>query len=104
MNTILNKAELPNLNKLSKKTHNITTINLSLLVNKFNNILKSQNLDLSLQDIFKFKSDFNKNTSSQILDNIFESINYKNLAGIRLEAKGRLTKRFTASRSLFKVK
>jgi hypothetical protein len=26
------------------------------------------------------------------------------LAGVRLEAKGRLTKRFTASRSVFKVK
>ena len=26
------------------------------------------------------------------------------MAGVRLEAKGRLTKRFTASRSVFKIK
>jgi hypothetical protein len=29
---------------------------------------------------------------------------HKDMAGIRLEAKGRLTRRFTASRSVFKIK
>jgi hypothetical protein len=32
------------------------------------------------------------------------SLNHKNMAGVRLEAKGRLTRRFTASRSVFKIK
>ena len=31
-------------------------------------------------------------------------LKHKAIAGVRLEAKGRLTKRFTASRSLFKLK
>ena len=31
-------------------------------------------------------------------------LNYKNISGVRLEVKGRLTRRFTASRSLFKIK
>jgi hypothetical protein len=35
---------------------------------------------------------------------IFNSINYKNLSGLRLEVKGRLSKRNRADRSLFKVK
>lgn len=35
---------------------------------------------------------------------ILNSIKYKWITGVRLEAKGRLTKRFTASRSLFKFR
>ena len=31
---------------------------------------------------------------------IFNSINYKNMSGIRLEVKGRLTKRYRADRSI----
>lgn len=38
------------------------------------------------------------------LDLVLNSLKNKNIAGVRLEAKGRLTKRFTASRSVFKVK
>jgi hypothetical protein len=36
--------------------------------------------------------------------NIFNSLKYKHLGGFRLEAKGRLNKRYTAARSLNKVK
>jgi Mitochondrial ribosomal protein (VAR1) len=35
---------------------------------------------------------------------ILRSLKHINMAGIRIEAKGRLTKRFTASRSIFKMK
>lgn len=38
------------------------------------------------------------------LNLVISNLKYKKLAGVRLEAKGRLTKRFTASRSVFKVK
>lgn len=38
------------------------------------------------------------------LDLVINSLKYKAMAGVRLEAKGRLTRRFTASRSVFKVK
>ena len=51
--------------------------------------------------------DFNfnlKKNYAKIYDIIFNSINYKNLGGIKLEVKGRLTKRNRADRSLFKVK
>jgi hypothetical protein len=51
--------------------------------------------------------DFNfnlKKNYAKIYDIIFNSINYKNLGGIKLEVKGRLTKRNRADKSLFKVK
>ena len=44
------------------------------------------------------------NDNKHIRNTILNALKYKKVAGVRLEAKGRLTKRFTASRSLFKVK
>lgn len=41
---------------------------------------------------------------SNPLDLVISSLKYKTTAGVRLETRGRLTKRFTASRSVFKVK
>lgn len=35
---------------------------------------------------------------------LFNHLKHKAIGGVRLEAKGRLTRRFTASRSVFKVK
>jgi hypothetical protein len=37
-------------------------------------------------------------------NNIFNSIHYKNIAGIRLEVKGRLTKRYRADRAICALK
>jgi hypothetical protein len=44
------------------------------------------------------------NTSSLLISFVLNSIKHKEMAGARLEAKGRLTRRFTASRSVFKIK
>jgi hypothetical protein len=46
----------------------------------------------------------NYSTSHKIYEIIFHSINYKNLGGIRLEAKGRLTRRNRADRAVYKLK
>jgi len=46
----------------------------------------------------------NSNKDITLLDFILNSIKHKNMAGVRLEAKGRLTRRFTASRSVFKIR
>ena len=35
---------------------------------------------------------------------VFNSIKYKNMAGIRMEVKGRLTKRYRADRSVYKLR
>ena len=42
--------------------------------------------------------------NSKIENFVLNSLKHKAMAGARLEAKGRLTKRFTASRSVFKIK
>lgn len=49
---------------------------------------------------------YNENCAdiSNPLDLVISSLKYKTTAGVRLETRGRLTKRFTASRSVFKVK
>jgi len=64
-----------------------------------------------LLDLFNDYSYINKendentaNKSNLLLNFIINSLKHKNMAGARLEAKGRLTRRFTASRSVFKIK
>jgi len=45
-----------------------------------------------------------ENINKTLLNTIYNTIKYKKIAGARLEAKGRLTRRLTASRSVFKIK
>ena len=45
-----------------------------------------------------------ENNNKTLLNTIYNTIKYKKIAGARLEAKGRLTRRLTASRSVFKIK
>ena len=42
--------------------------------------------------------------TKQIHNTIYNSIGYKNMRGIRLEIKGRLTKRYRADRSIYSLK
>lgn len=44
------------------------------------------------------------NQSNDLVNYIFNTLKYKSVGGVRLETKGRLTRRFTASRSVFKIK
>lgn len=39
-----------------------------------------------------------------MINNIYESIKYKNIGGIRIEVKGRLTKRYRADRSVYSLR
>ena len=43
-------------------------------------------------------------SKTNLLNNVLLLLKHKSMAGVRLEAKGRLTRRFTASRSIFKIK
>jgi hypothetical protein len=62
-----------------------------------------------VQDTFEFNSknimyrNIISNCMQTIKKNIFQSIKNIHIIGIRLEGKGRLTRRLTASRSVFKV-
>ena len=53
------------------------------------------------------KLDYKKNTTklaNSLKNNIIGNLNYKDIKGFRLEARGRLTRRYTASRSVLKTK
>lgn len=131
MDILFNKAKLPDVNRIKERTRIIKTVNLDLISNKFrdiniNNIISvatsyslrnmnANNLDNILKDLYHnvvFNSeasgatisDLDSKNYTSIYNTIFNSINYKNISGIRFEVKGRLTRRFRADRSVFKVR
>ena len=89
-------------------------VDLNLLENKFQNLNLSYiineggNSDEVLNELYYNIIDNNNTLEnrdySKVKNIIFESIKYKHIAGIRLEVKGRLTKRYRADKSVFKVK
>ena len=112
MSIILNKAVLPKVNRITEKGTMLKSIDFNLIENKYknlnlNSIIKdNNNLDELLNELY-YSVILNKNSEdgySKIYENIFNSIKYKNMGGIRLEVKGRLTKRYRADRAIFKVK
>ena len=79
---------------------NVDTINkhLTYLFSKNNFVNKNENSKVN-------KYIENKSNSNNILlFYILSLLKHKAISGVRLEAKGRLTRRFTASRSVFKIK
>jgi len=108
----LNMVRLPFINKLSvsnnlnkvkyDKTLSLNNIqNLNALLHIF--FKKYQNIDelnRLLQEIFPFFSKKEEDVQKSVLN----TIKHKSISGIRLEAKGRLTRRLTAARSVFKLK
>ena len=112
MDNILNKVVLPKVNRIVEKS--LVKKSLNLLENKYKYlnlsfILKNNNnLSELLNNLYNnivvdYYNNLNKDYF-RIYEIIFNSINYKNIGGIRLEAKGRLTKRYRADRALFKVR
>jgi hypothetical protein len=101
--SILNRAPLPVINTIMERT----------LYKKGNSQFLSKNLKIishlsdnnSLDMLLNTRQDINldsKNNTRHSL--VYNSIGYKNLGGIRLEIKGRLTKRYRADRSIYFVK
>lgn len=70
----------------------------------FNKYNTNKTLFVKDNNSLKNKDYLNINYLPLNLNNIFNSIKYKSINGIRIEASGRLTKRLTASRSVFKSK
>jgi hypothetical protein len=86
--TIINKGKLPSIS-----IHNKETIEKKLEIKDTINLSKIAKL---------FYSEKNNEYKSKRNKIIFNSIEYKNLNGIKLEVKGRLTKRYRADRSIYK--
>jgi hypothetical protein len=98
MNFILKKG----IKSKEKEQIDLKKINFNLLENKYKNlnintIVKNVNLNETIKDLYEIENHNNE-------DIIFDSIKYKKIGGIRLEVKGRLTKRYRADRSIFKIK
>jgi hypothetical protein len=133
MNIILNKVKFPEVNRIIEKSRIVKSVNFDLIDNKYKNVNLNSILTAPTTGIaenYKLDNIFNnlyynlmveQNTPtlsadkkaiqsydgydfSKINEIIFNSIKYKNMGGIRLEIKGRLTKRYRADRALFKVK
>nr|ACV41161.1 ribosomal protein 3 [Graphilbum nigrum] len=100
--TFLNKGHILENNDLKERFRVIKSVNFNLLENKYkniniNSIVENTNLNKTIVDSYDVKNSNNK-------DIIFESIKYKNLGGIRLELKGRLTRKFKSEKAMFKIK
>lgn len=124
---VLQHFKLPKTNRVQEKSGWIKTSSTSLLENKYKNsslisILNKNNLNIdencSLNELLKEITNYssksfvsngninnvsNKQDYNNISNIIFNSIKYKNLEGVRLKAKGRLSRPGRADRSQIKL-
>jgi hypothetical protein len=97
-------------NRVKNLTTNSLAINLkrdsinNLLTGLFITSNFSKKLEVSeFSKYNNYKGD-KSNLDNNLLNHVLFHLKHKSMAGVRLEAKGRLTRRFTASRSVFKIK
>jgi hypothetical protein len=113
----LNKVKIPNINRLNdkidqsnKQNYFINKIRNVYVNDMFNNITtKVDSLNELLINYFpkgnnlEIKDLFDVKRPISLRDYVFRYLKHFRLAGVRLEARGRLSRRFTASRSVFKL-
>lgn len=116
MFSILNRAYFPKVNTIQERTRLEGQDNFDIFRNKYkdlkiishlhknNESLKKHNFSNFLQKIFITKKDSSLNNAKEVHNLVYNSIHYKNMSGIRLEVKGRLTKRYRADRSVYSLK
>ena len=110
LNISLKLARISNMNKARERY--VTKDEGVLWLNKSKNLSVatielgsgSDILNDTLLNSFPVKTTTPVDNENYIKNTILSTIKYKKISGVRLEAKGRLTRRFTASRSVFKVK
>ncbi len=113
MNFILNRVDFSKSNNI--KGNLIKNVDFNLLENKYNNLnvnslINKNSLSERLMELYsnvllkpsKKLIQYRKRKNT-LKKEIFNSIKYKNLRGIRLEIKGRLTWRYRADRAVYKV-
>lgn len=99
MNFIIDQVKLPYTNVIIERARLPKSINRSLLENKYKNVnINSIITEKSLNEVLK---DFYKKIQKNF---IFDLIKYKRIGGMKLEIKGRLTKRYRADRAIYKEK
>ena len=116
----LSKVKLPNVSRISEKYNKsnrdeylINKIRNAYINSMFNDNISKDPLNNLLSSFFSTTDNLEieiKKRSSiikrpiSLYRYIIRSLKHLKLAGIRVEAKGRLTRRFTASKSVFKVR
>jgi hypothetical protein len=116
----LSKVKLPNISRMHEKFHEEDRN--EYLINKIRNtyiksMIKENTFEDSLNNLLlnffsstnDLEIDIKKRSSTRkspisLYKYIVKTLKHGTLAGIRVEAKGRLTRRFTAAKSVFKVK
>jgi hypothetical protein len=122
-NMIKSMINIININNFSERKNNGLKLLKRKDLNELNNMYKNpslismankNNLNFLLKRIYytsmfspvknnKLYLEILKQNYNKIYSIIFDNIKFKNLSGIRLEVKGRLTKRYRADRSLYKL-
>jgi hypothetical protein len=99
--SFLTNVYLPETNTI--KERGLVRNNIDLFQNKYqdlrliSNVNNNYPFDQFLKNLYLNKGD---NNLKKIHNKVFNSIHYKNIGGIRIELKGRLTKRYRADRSI----
>jgi Mitochondrial ribosomal protein (VAR1) len=111
MKRFLYLVKLPKVKSLSERYAYIDIK--KLWINKIKNLnLKSLNfstkkdsINVLLDGLFSNSNFIDKaKPSIDLINPVLDNLRHKKMAGVRLEAKGRLTRRLTASRSIFKIR
>ena len=116
----LRKVKLPNVNRITDKSNKankdelfVNRIRNDNISSMFSNDNVKDPLNNLLLDFFPSADDLKvnivkrtsiKQRSISLKNYVLKSLKHINMRGIRVEAKGRITRRFTASRSIFKMK
>ena len=115
MFSILNRAYLPNINSIKERSLIKGNEKMDPFHEEYKDLkiisnLNTNNLDKLLEGIYPtnikiHNQKLNYNYGDKKIHNIiYNSVGYKNMGGIRLEVKGRLTKRYRADRSIYSLK
>jgi hypothetical protein len=122
MNTLLEQVELPKVNRVVETSRILKNVDNDFIANKYKNLnissiinnqtLLKDYLNHLLNNIYSITNlekenlnDLSNNKSLfRIRDIIFDNIKYKNMGGVKLAVKGRLTKRYRADRSIYRLK
>jgi len=107
MLSVFNRAHLPRVNAIKERS--LMNKDNILFSNEYKDLNLISNLPVNHQNKFdellnKIHHKTNLDNNKEIHNTIFNSIGYKNMAGIRLQVKGRLSKRFRADRASYSLK
>jgi len=112
LKTALTLVKLPQITSLSlynnfkseNNTGSVQPLNINTLLSFAQASSKAKDILNNLLESAYQKSSVSSNTSIYLKNKILRSVKYKNVSGVRFEAAGRLSRRLTASRSVFKLK